>query len=66
MKRIIILTAAVVCVVIGLAGCNEQNQPVQVDAPLLAYSLRWVGVCAVLCSTIGGVCLVLASKNRSK
>jgi hypothetical protein len=66
MKRIIILAAAVICVLIGLAGCNEQNQSVQVDAPQLASSLRWVGVCAVLCSTIGGVCLVLASRNRRK
>lgn len=66
MKRIIILAAVVICVLIGLAGCNEPTQAVQVDAPQLAYSLRWVGVCAVLCSTIGGVCLVLASRNRRK
>lgn len=62
-KRIIILA---ICVLIGLAGCNESKQAVQVDAPQLAYALRWVGVCAVLCSTIGGVCLVLASRNRRK
>jgi hypothetical protein len=48
-----------------LAGCEEQK-PVVVDAPILAYSLRWVGVCAVLCSAIGGVCLVLAARNRRK
>lgn len=48
-----------------LTGCEEQK-PVTVDAPNLAYSLRWVGVCAVLCSSIGGVCLVLAARNRRK
>jgi hypothetical protein len=47
-----------------LTGCGEQDKPVQVDAPLLAGSLRWVGTCAVLCSTIGGICLVLASNRR--
>ncbi len=53
------------CVVL-LAGCNEPNAPVQVDAPQLAYSLRWVGVCAVLCSTIGGIALIIATNNRRK
>lgn len=48
-----------------LAGCNDAT-PVQVDAPQLAGSLKWVGVCAVLCSTIGGLCLVIASRNRRK
>ena len=47
-----------------LTGCGEPDKPVQVDAPLLAGSLRWVGTCAVLCSTIGGICLVLASNRR--
>ena len=66
MKSGIIVLAVVVCVLIGLSGCNEPTQSVQVDAPQLAFSLRWVGVCAVLCSTIGGVCLVLSSRNRRK
>ncbi len=61
MKRLIFLLFLLL-----LAGCNEPTQPVQVDAPQLANSLRWVGVCAVLCSTIGGVCLVLASRNQRK
>ena len=61
MKTVFLLT----CVLL-LAGCNEPNAPVQVDAPQLADSLKWVGVCAVLCSTIGGVCLVIASRNRRR
>jgi hypothetical protein len=36
------------------------------DAPQLAASLKWVGVCAVLCSTIGGVALVVATRGRRK
>ena len=49
-----------------LAGCGETTAPVQVDAPQLAGSLKWVGVCAVLCSTIGGLALIVASRNRRK
>lgn len=64
-KHIWLLSAFVLVAVLTLAGCQEQK-PVVVDAPHLAYSLRWVGVCAVLCSAIGGVCLVLAARNRRK
>jgi hypothetical protein len=55
-------------IVLGLllAGCDKPESPVSVDAPQLASSLKWVGVCAVLCSTIGGVALVIASRNRRK
>lgn len=60
-----ILFALVLMPLLTLTGCQDQK-PVTVDAPHLAYSLRWVGVCAVLCSTIGGVCLVLATRNRRK
>ena len=49
----------------ALAGCEAQ-QPVSVDAPELAFSLRWVGVCAVLCSSVGAVALIVASRNRRK
>lgn len=50
-----------------LAACNGANgKPVEVDAPKLASSLKWVGTCAVLCSTVGGVCLVLASRNNRR
>ena len=64
-QRLLSLLALAAFTVLMLAGCEEQK-PVTVDAPLLAYSLRWVGVCAVLCSAIGGVCLVLAARNRRK
>ena len=49
----------------ALAGCEAQ-QPVQVDAPELASSLKWVGCCAVVCSTIGAIALITASRNRRK
>ncbi|RRJ94321.1 hypothetical protein Ga0100231_008080 [Opitutaceae bacterium TAV4] len=50
-----------------LAACNGvSGKPVEVDAPKLASSLKWVGTCAVLCSTVGGICLVLASRNRNR
>ena len=51
---------------VGVLGCQRQASPVAVDAPQLADSLRWVGVCAVLCSTIGGAALVIATRNRRK
>ena len=49
-----------------LAGCDKPVSPVSVDAPQLADSLKWVGVCAVLCSTIGGAALIMATRNRRK
>ena len=49
-----------------VAGCDRPGSPVTMDAPQLAASLKWVGVCAVLCSTIGGVALVVATRNRRK
>lgn len=55
-----------VLLVLLLAGCDKPVSPVSVDAPQLAASLKWVGVCAVLCSTIGGAALVLATRNRRK
>ena len=48
-----------------LAGCDKAA-PVSVDAPQLASSLRWVGTCAVICSTVGGIALVIATRNRRK
>ncbi len=52
--------------VIGVTGCDRQVSPVTMDAPQLAASLKWVGVCAVICSTIGGVALVVATRGRRK
>ncbi|EIP96376.1 hypothetical protein OpiT1DRAFT_00791 [Opitutaceae bacterium TAV1] len=54
-----------------LAGCGlGQPPPVPsrqiIDAPRLAESLKWVGSCAVLCSLLGGVALVIASGRRRK
>jgi hypothetical protein len=60
MKRVLLLGALL------LAGCDRTVSPVSVDAPLLAAAMKWVGVCAVLCSTIGGACLVIATRKRRK
>jgi uncharacterized lipoprotein YbaY len=55
-------------VVLLLAGCPEDTPPppvpVEVDAPELASSLRWVGVCAVICSSLGAAALIIASSRR--
>lgn len=49
-----------------LAGCTPTPKAVSVDAPKLAFALMFVGVCAVLCSSIGGYSLVRASKRRKE
>lgn len=49
-----------------LSGCDKPVSPVSVDAPQLAASLKWVGVCAVMCSTIGGLALVVATRKRRR
>lgn len=56
---------ALLVAVVLLAGCDKAA-PVSVDAPQLASSLRWVGTCAVICSTVGGIALVIATRNRRK
>lgn len=66
MKRfnlVLIATAGVI-----LAGCDytKPAPPVNVDAPQLASALRWVGSCAVVCSTLGAAALIIASHNRRK
>ena len=50
---------------LALAGCTPPP-PVQVDAPQLASSLKWVGTCAVVCSTLGAIALIIASNNRRR
>lgn len=68
MKRGIILIAVVLFVIVGLVGCDEQRPPPPqtVDAPKLAESIKWLGTCAVLCSTLGATALVIASRNRNR
>lgn len=48
----------------ALAGCSQTPPPVSVDAPQLAAALRWVGTCAVVCSALGAVALIIASRKR--
>lgn len=68
MKRSIILIAIVVMVVIGLSGCSKPQPPPPptIDAPKLAESLKWLGVCGVICSALGATGLIIASRNRRK
>lgn len=56
---------AILMIVIG-SGCVPQPRAVKVDAPRLALALMFVGVCAVLCSSIGGFSLVRAAKHRKE
>jgi hypothetical protein len=63
MKPYLLIAALLV---LGVTGCDRQVSPVTMDAPQLAASLKWVGVCAVLCSTIGGVALIVATRGRRK
>ena len=63
----VLLTAAVGVICLTLAGClPTKPAPVNVDAPQLASSIKWAGVCAVVCSALGGAALVIASRNRRK
>lgn len=58
MKRALPLFALV------LAGCATTPTPVVVDSPRLATALIFLGVCAVVCSSIGGYSLITASRRR--
>ena len=61
-----LLMAAAVDVILALAGCDPRPAPVNVDAPQLASSLKWVGSCAVVCSALGASALIIASRNRNR
>jgi hypothetical protein len=62
-----LLTAAVGVICLTLAGClPAKPAPVNVDAPEIASSLKWVGSCAVVCSALGAAALIIASRNRRK
>jgi hypothetical protein len=68
-KTRIILLAVVACVVIGLIGCDGGKPPPPpptIDAPKLAESFKWLGVCGVICSALGATGLIIASRNRRK
>lgn len=60
------LLPVVTASVLALTGCAPARQSVSLDAPKLAFALMFVGVCAVLCSLIGGFALVRSTKNRRK
>lgn len=63
----LLLTATMSVICLTLVGCNPRPpSPVNVDAPELASSLKWVGCCAVACSALGATALIIASRNRRK
>jgi hypothetical protein len=64
LRRGLVITCAIVA--LGLVtGCSPPKPTsVKIDAPMLAFALMFVGFCAVCCSSIGGFCLVRATKNR--
>jgi len=55
-----------VCLMLFLTGCAPSVQSVAIEAPLLAFALMFIGVCAVVCSSVGGVSLVKASRNAKR
>lgn len=58
----VLLTAAVGVICLTLAGCDPRPPaPVNVDAPELASSLKWVGSCAVVCSALGAAATIFAA-----
>lgn len=61
-----LLGCLLVYLIITCSGCAQAPQVVQLDAPRLAFALMFVGVCAVLCSSIGGFSLVKASQRKEK
>jgi hypothetical protein len=61
-----IVSALALATLVMAAGCASQPKSVKIDAPRLAFALMFVGACAVLCSSIGGFCLVRASKRRKE
>jgi hypothetical protein len=65
-KLRIILLAVAACVVIGLAACGRSKPPppTTIDAPRLASSFKWLGVCGVICSALGATGLIIASRNH--
>ncbi|MBI5767872.1 MAG: hypothetical protein HZA93_08750 [Verrucomicrobia bacterium] len=65
--RAVLLTATVGVICLTLAGCDPRPpSPVNVDAPQLASSLKWVGCCAVASSALGAIALIIASRNRNR
>lgn len=65
--RLVRLVAALGASCFVLVGCDPHPaSPVNVDAPQLASSLKWVGTCAVVCSALGATALIIASRNRRK
>lgn len=64
-RRQVLAWLAVVTLLTG-SGCAPQPKAVKLDAPRLAFALMFVGVCAVLCSSIGGFSLVCAAKHRKE
>jgi len=64
-KRLLAIGLAAGLVILGFPGCLP-SQHATVDAPQLASALRWLGICAVLCSALAGTALVLASRNHRR
>lgn len=62
--RLCLVMLWVIVIVMWCTGCAPAARAVSVDAPKLALALMVLGGCAVLCSLIGGVSLVKASRNK--
>jgi hypothetical protein len=66
-RGLLILLSYVIVILLvcmGWLGCTPAPKRVVVDSPRLAFALVFLGVCAVFCSSIGGTCLVKASRRK--
>ena len=66
-----LLIVAAVFVLLGLSGCNEPTKPKPpptqiIDAPLLSEAIKWLGGCGVICSSVGAIALIVASRRTFK
>lgn len=62
----LVLFVGLLIVILCMAGCIEAPARVVVDSPRLSFALVFVGVCAVLSTSIGGACLVKACRAKKK
>lgn len=61
--RLFLIILGIITLFMLLSGCSPARA-VSVDAPKLALALMVLGGCGVICSLIGGISLVKASRSR--
>ena len=61
--RLFLIVLWIIVLFMLFSGCSPARA-VSVDAPKLALAIMVMGGCAVVCSLIGGISLVKASRQR--